>query len=192
MVRDARPGDIVTSTTLQDIPPTDVVGVGARRRRMIVTEFSKTAIIAAPPDQVWRTLADLEAIENYSPGVKSASYTSVEREGVGAGRHCDFHGPGTVHERVVHWEEGERLAIQIEKGFPADDVMADFRLNAVEGGTRVDVHFSYEPRYGPIGSLIDRIMMRAYAERAMQSLVKGLKRHTETGERQEPRSRSRR
>ena len=183
---------MVTTATLQNTNVRDAVGARVCRRRMIVTELTKTAHIDAPPDQVWRTLADLEAVEQYSPGVRSASYTSVEREGVGASRSCDFHGPGTVHERVVHWEEGERLAIQIEKGFPADDVMADFRLNAVEGGTRVEVHFSYEPRYGPIGSLMDRIMMRAYAERAMQSLVKGLKRHTETGERQEPRSRSRR
>lgn len=152
--------------------------------------FTKTAIIDAPPAEVWATLADLEAVERYSPGVKTASYTSDEREGVGASRYCDFHGPGSVHERVVHWEEGERLAINIEKGFPANNVIADFRLSAVDGGTQVDVHFSYEPKYGPLGALMDRFMMRSYSEKAMQGLVKGLKRHTETGERQDPRSRS--
>lgn len=156
-----------------------------------MAEFTKTTVIDAPPAEVWRILADLESVELYSPGVKTASYTSAEREGIGASRYCDFHGPGSVHERVVHWEKGERLGIHIEKGFPADNVIADFRLSPVEGGTRVDVHFSYDNKYGPLGALMDRLLMRAYAEKAMHSLVKGLKRHTETGERQDPRSRSR-
>lgn len=83
-----------------------------------MAEFTKTAVIDAPPDEVWRILADLEAVELFSPGVKTASHTSAGREGVGASRYCDFHGPGSVHERVVHCEKGERLGIQIEKGFP--------------------------------------------------------------------------
>jgi carbon monoxide dehydrogenase subunit G len=154
-------------------------------------QFTKTILIDAPRSEVWRTLADLEAVELYSPSVKTATYTLDERERVGASRYCDFHGPGSVNERVVNWEEGERLGIHIEKGFPAEDVIADFRLRDEDGGTRVDVHFSYERKYGPIGALMDRLMMRSYAEKAMHSLVKGLKRHTETGERQEPRSRTR-
>ena len=54
--------DIVATATLQKTPFADGVEVATRRRRMIVTEFSKAAHIDAPPDQVWRTLADLEAV----------------------------------------------------------------------------------------------------------------------------------
>lgn len=99
-------------------------------------QFTETIVIDAPRSEVWRTLADLEAVESYSPGVKRASYTSREREGVGAGRHCDFHGPGRVHERVVESVDGERLGIQIEKGFPARNVVAEFRLTDQVGETR--------------------------------------------------------
>ena len=154
-------------------------------------QFTKTVLIGADRSEVWRKLADLEAVELYSPAVKIASLTSKESQGGGASRYCEFHGPGSVHEKVVNWEEGERLAIHIEKGFPAKNVIADFRLSDEDGGTRVDVHFSYERKFGPIGALMDRVMMRSYAEKAMHGLVKGLKRHTETGERQEPRSRTR-
>lgn len=152
--------------------------------------FTKSAVIDRPRAEVWRTLADLEAVELYSPGVKTAQSTSEHREGVGASRYCDFHGPGSVHERVVHWEEGERLGISIEKGFPADNVVADFRLTEVDGGTLVEVEFSYDPKFGPLGALMDRVMMRSYAEKAMHGLMKGLKRHSETGARQDPKARS--
>lgn len=153
--------------------------------------FTKSALIDRPRAEVWRTLADLEAVELYSPAVKTAEYTSERRDGIGASRYCDFHGPGSVHERVVQWHEGERLGIGIEKGFPAKNVVADFRLSDVDGNsTRVEVRFTYDPKFGPIGALMDRVMMRSYAEKAMHGLMKGLKHHSETGARQNPKARS--
>ena len=48
-------------------------------------QFTKTVLIDAPRSEVWRTLADLEAVELYTPSVKTVTYTSDEREGLGGG-----------------------------------------------------------------------------------------------------------
>jgi uncharacterized protein YndB with AHSA1/START domain len=46
--------------------------------------------INAAPEKVWNALADLEAVQNCNPLVAQTRYTSENREGVGASRHCDF------------------------------------------------------------------------------------------------------
>ncbi len=55
-----------------------------------MTRISREIRIHAPKEKVWAAIADLGAIQDFHPGVKKSYYTSEQREGVGASRHCDL------------------------------------------------------------------------------------------------------
>ena len=69
--------------------------------------------VDAPIEKVWAVLADIEAVQDYSPGVVKSYCTSDMREGVDASRHCDLLHTGTVEERIVDWRDGEQYSIEI-------------------------------------------------------------------------------
>lgn len=48
-----------------------------------MTQLDHEIRIAAPPQEVWAVLTDLEAVQYYNLGVKHAEYTTTLREGVG-------------------------------------------------------------------------------------------------------------
>ncbi|MBT8197967.1 MAG: SRPBCC family protein [Acidimicrobiia bacterium] len=144
-------------------------------------KFSISTTIDRPRHEVWQTLADLGSIEVWNPGVVKSYWTSDHREGLGAARHCDLKPFGTLEERATAWDHGERLTIDIHEHtkMPFDRAEADFVLSDEGGGTRVDLHYSYHMKYGPIGRLVDRFAVRKQLIKGLGGLLKGLKRHVE-------------
>ncbi len=62
------------------------------------------------PERVWALLSDLEAVQRYNPGVRTAKIEGARRTGVGAMRACELLSSGRVVERVTQWEDGRALA----------------------------------------------------------------------------------
>ena len=77
---------------------------------------TKEIQITAPIEKVWSVLANIGAVQDYSPRVAKSYYTSDFKEGVGASRHCDLLPTGTVEERIVDWRDGEQYSIEIYEG----------------------------------------------------------------------------
>ncbi len=143
-----------------------------------MTKLSSQVRIEAPAEQVWATLADLAAVQDYSTGVAKAYYTSDVREGVGASRHCDLQNPsGWVEERVTDWQAGREMTIEIyESSGPFKSAFARFAVTPDGQGTTVDFTFDYEVKSGPSEALAKAL------EKANESLLAGLKHYVETGE----------
>ena len=55
----------------------------------------------------------------------------------------------------------------------------DFRLESLGDTTKVTVSPDYRVKYGPIGLVMDRLMVRRMYEKGMASLLHGLKEHVE-------------
>jgi len=148
---------------------------------MSTTFTVSTDPIHASPDQVWALISDLEAVERYAPSVTTARYTSEHREGLGASRHCAFKPMGTVEERVVGWQEGERLSIEIYENtkIPFTTALVDFDVTPNGEGTRVDITMTYTPRFGVIGKAFDRFGIRPQLVRGMKSMATGIKKTVE-------------
>lgn len=153
-------------------PAKEVIAVGS---------FSISTTIDRPRDEVWQTLADLGSIEVWNPGVVKSYWTSEHQEGLGAARHCDLKPFGTLEERATAWDHGERLTIEIHEHtkMPFTRAEADFVLSDDGDGTRIDLHYSYHMRYGPLGPVLDRLAVRKQLVRGLGGLLKGLKRHVE-------------
>jgi hypothetical protein len=113
------------------------------------------------PDRVWALLSDLEAVQRYNPTVRTATVEGEPRKGVGARRSCDLVPKGRVVERVTHWEDGRAVGLEVaESDWPIHFMRWVTRIEGVGGGTRITQHLEYKVKFGPLGWLLDNLVMR--------------------------------
>jgi hypothetical protein len=115
-----------------------------------------------PPERVWLLLADLEAVQRYNPTVRRAAIEGQQRSGVGARRVCELQPKGRVVERVTHWQEQREVGLEV--------VESDWPIRFMRWVTRVEPHTSastritqdleYQLKLGPVGWLLDKLMMK--------------------------------
>src|SRR5689334_5691164 len=67
-------------------------------------KITMSVCIDAPAERVWSVLGDFGSIHLWVDAIQH-SYCPGAVRGVGATRVCELKG-GTVHERVVEWDEG--------------------------------------------------------------------------------------
>lgn len=147
---------------------------------MIATRTIRHEIsIDAPRERVWEVLSRLDRFGDYSPMVKEVSMLTEQSRGVGAERRCHAYRPGHVDERVVAWEDGSTVALEVTGGMPITGTGV-WTLTGSEP-TTVSFQLDYRPRLGPIGLLMDRLMMGRQMDKGFASNLAGLKAHVESG-----------
>jgi ligand-binding SRPBCC domain-containing protein len=150
-----------------------------------MTTFTSQVRINAPKDKVWSVLADLGGIQRYNPAVSKSYYNTEETDGVGAGRVCELLPMGEVKETASQWKDGESYTLDVTpvKAMPPmKDVQAEFSVRADDDGTVVNLEMNYNMKFGPIGALMDAIMVKPQFSSVAPNILKGLKHFVETGE----------
>lgn len=149
-------------------------------------KITRTINIQAPRSAVWAGLADFGNISKLSAGVKSSRLTSEQSEGVGTTRHCDLEMMGaTVEERITGWQEGESLDIDIydfSKMPMVKSMGAEFRLEDAGEGTKLTASMMYDVGMGPIGWVMNAIMMKPMMAKNWSQFLAGVRHGIETGE----------
>lgn len=144
------------------------------------------ARIEAPVARAWEVISDFENIANVAPQVSASRLTSEQSTGIGATRHCDLTLFGsTVEERIVEWDEGRSLKIDIyeSKRIPlVGRQQGTFVVEEDGNGSRVIATLDYEVKYGPLGGLTHAAMMRRKLDGSWLAFVAGIKQFAETGE----------
>ncbi|MCI0694137.1 SRPBCC family protein [candidate division KSB1 bacterium] len=137
--------------------------------------------INAAPEKVWNVLANLEAVQYYNPLVAKTRYTSENREGVGASRHCDFKPKGFSKERITDWIPARLLGMEVvESSFPMTFTRWKTHLVAEGGGTRVTQDLEYGMKLGLLGELLNKLMMKKKYDGILAEIFTGLKNHVES------------
>lgn len=143
---------------------------------------SKEILINATSKMVWEVLANIGAVEDYSPGIAKSFYTSEIKEGLGASRHCDLLPKGTVEERIVDWRNRDYYAIEIYDG---TDLLysgiAHFTVVGQGTETRVIQKMDYIPAEKLPASLEGK-SMKGLVTKVVKGNLLGLKHFIETGE----------
>ncbi len=135
---------------------------------------------ACLPDRVWALLSDLEAVERYNPGVKHAAIEGAQRTGIGARRSCELLPRGRVVERVTHWEDGRTVGLEVvESDCPIHFMRWVTRIEAAEGGTRVTQSLEYAVKFGPLGWLLDHLVMKRKLTATLDQVFASLAMHAE-------------
>lgn len=126
-----------------------------------MTTLSHRLEAACPPPALWALLADLEAVQRYNPTVRSARVLDGPRTGVGAARRCDLVPEGRVVERVTVWEDGAAVGFElVESDWPVHFLRWTTRITPRDGGSVVSQELEYQVKFGPVGWLLDRLVMR--------------------------------
>lgn len=138
--------------------------------------------INASVSKVWQILADLEAVQHYIPTVAGAKYISEQKSGVGAARHCDFTSSGFAKERVTEWKPEEVLGLEMyESSWPMKFMRWRTMLRNEDGGTLMSQDMEYELKFGILGQIMDRFMMRRKLDGIMNEVFSKLKHFVESG-----------
>jgi len=152
---------------------------------MKITTIARKVVINAPKQKVWEAIADFGNVSRLSPNIVESHSTSEQKQGVGAERHCDFAAMGAqVEERIVAWNEGESLKIDIyeTKNMPMiTDMEAEFSLETEGEGTEITGIFEYKMT-SSLGNLINNLSMKKMNEKTWVKFIAGIKHHVETGE----------
>ncbi len=144
--------------------------------------LQRVATIGAPPEAVWATLADFDAISEWAGNVDHSSSTTEATEGVGTARRVQA-GRIVLIETVTVWEAPSTLAYTLD-GLPplARTVTNRWDLAAAAGdagATAVTFTTTIEPLGGPRGRIGQRILGRVLGK-AADDLVQGLAAHDHT------------
>lgn len=135
---------------------------------------------ACPPERIWALLADLEAVERYNPGVRRATLEGAQASGVGARRSCELVPKGRVVERVTHWEEGRAVGLEVvESDWPIHFMRWVTCIEPSERGTRITQSLDYAVKFGPLGWLLDRLVMRRKLTATVDHVFASLAQHAE-------------
>lgn len=146
-------------------------------------QFTLERTMNEASDKVWAAIADFGGIHRFHPGVKSSPIINGRSSGVGSQRTCKMYNGMSVTEEIVEFHEGESMTVDVTKGaLPVKNMQAVFRVFEVaEGVTRVTVEMSYRPRFGPLGYVMNPLIIRPSIRRLLGQVLAGLQQHLETG-----------
>lgn len=150
-----------------------------------MTTIIREITIDAPVQKVWDILADFGAIYKFNPGVPTSRSTSTANGGLGATRHCDLLPAGSIEERIIDWHEGHSYKIEIYSGKgipPFKTAVAQLTVRPDGTGTHARMSVEYKLKFGLLGSLMDRLLVKKQYDKAVPGILAGLKHFVETGE----------
>lgn len=138
-----------------------------------MAKSSSSALVPAPPEQVWQTLADFGGISRWGTGVDQSSLLTDVSQGLGATRRVQV-GRNAVRETITAWQPGKQLAYRLI-GLPPviREAVNTWELTAEGTATAVTLTAQVKTKGGP---LIARLVARRLG-RINKDLVAGLRDH---------------
>lgn len=128
-----------------------------------------------PPAALWTVLADLGRVAEYNDSVRSARISPAEGGRKGAIRICALVPKGEVTERVTEWEEGRSLGLEVVKSdWPVQFMNWVTNIEPAGSGSRVIQRLEYKMKFGPVGWLLNALVMRRAIERNVGKALKGM------------------
>ncbi len=150
-----------------------------------MNQLSSTKTVRAPLSRVWDTLVDVGTIAEWHPGVERSPVLSDHRTGLGAVRRVELYDGSSAIEEVTSLAEGRSLTVTMsEHSMPLSRGAATFEVEPDgDGCTVVTMTMDYEMKYGPLGWLMNAVMLRPIMGKLLANVLSGLDHHLVTGER---------
>lgn len=138
-------------------------------------------LINASIEKVWGILADLEQLEKYDPTVKKSSLVSSEASGLGAKRKVEMlDGKNWFEEKVTVFKPNTSLTFQLtDCSFPIKGLSHSYSFERIGNQTKVKQVMDYTVKFGIVGKLLDKMMIRKQSDRGIKLFMSGLKSRAE-------------
>jgi ligand-binding SRPBCC domain-containing protein len=136
--------------------------------------------IKAPAELVWDVLADFGSVQNWAPYMRRSHLIGEQQAGIGMRRGMRHAWGFRFEEVVTQWHESKGFAFDVLKApFPMKDVKEVWVLGSENGHTAVETQVRYGTHLGPLGALVDWLLVRFVVRREMRAGLGGLKEYTE-------------
>jgi uncharacterized protein YndB with AHSA1/START domain len=138
--------------------------------------------IHASPEALWRILTGLELLAAYDPTVKTATLLSTQETGLGAARRVTMRdGKNWFEEKIVVFEPNQALAYQLtDCSFPIQGLRHSYTFEQIGNQTKVRQVMAYTVKFGWLGRLLDRLMIRKQTDSGVKKFFAGLKEYAES------------
>ncbi len=140
--------------------------------------------IDASADRVWKIVADFGNVSVFNPLVERAELLSRNDRGLDAKRVCHLYNKKSAVEEIDEWQEGVGFTVSIiDAPMPLNNVKARLGVRSTGANTSVaTMEMSYDPKYGPLGLLINALILKSAMRKMLSRVLTGLAHHTTTGE----------
>jgi uncharacterized protein YndB with AHSA1/START domain len=144
-----------------------------------VTTIERTIEIRAPRKRVWAQLTDFAQMQAWFLGVKRVQVPGgVAR--AGAERLLTLVWGASHRERFGHWEPEKSFSIIVlDPPRFVREWTALIRIDEVGAGTTVFWEMRWEPRFGLLGRVFDRVLLRPAIGTALRVSLGRLRRRVE-------------
>ena len=88
----------------------------------------------------------------------------------------------SIEDRVLEWDEGRRYLLDSSGMLVMKYVRNEWSVAPDGEGSSVTVTFDFAAKFGVLGALAERLMMRRAVRNWVRLILAGLKHHIETGE----------
>ncbi len=147
-------------------------------------EVQVARTIDVPAEEAWKIIDDFGGIYQYHPLVERSPIKNGVASGLGAERVCYFDNGNAITERITGYEAGRELTVEItDPGkFPLKTAIAKLSVRPA-GSHRSTVQFGmrFQPKFGPVGWLMGKTVMRSQFRNILGDVLAGLETHAKTG-----------
>ena len=154
-----------------------------------MTTLKFDTIVTGDKDTLWKVLADFAGISVFHPTVpNSYVINGTDRTGLGAERRCELNNDGTkfVEERIIRFVEGEEYDVEIYGGTqmpPVTNFIITIGMKSLsENQHRIYMIANYQPKFGPIGTVMNMLIIQPFISKALNGVLIGFKHHMTTGQ----------
>ena len=146
-----------------------------------MTTLNNRITVNASVEELWKVLSDLEELAKYDPTVKTSTIISAHRTGLDAKRKVLMHdGKNWFEEKITEFEPSRALCFQLtDCSFPIKGLRHSYRFKPTSAGTEVEQVMEYTVKFGLLGKVLDRLMIRKQTSAGIQKFFAGLKAHVE-------------
>ena len=134
-------------------------------------------------ETVWKVLDNYGAIYKYNPGVETSEVIGKKKTGLGASRVCHFYDGSSLKETIIKYVPNAGYSFELSDfSLPLKHATSHFQLEPLPGNSSlVSVTLEFEPKFGPLGWLMAKLLMRPMLTKALNGLTKGLDDHMKSG-----------
>jgi ribosome-associated toxin RatA of RatAB toxin-antitoxin module len=146
-----------------------------------MTVLKNEILINGSIDTIWELLSNVEVLANYDPTVQTSVATTEAKSGIDASRKVNMiDGKNWFEEKVTEWKPGEAVTYQLTAcSFPVSSLKHSYSFDLVGEKVMVKQVMEYSVKYGFLGKVLDRLMMRKETSNGIKKFLSGLKSYVE-------------
>lgn len=148
-----------------------------------MNQINSETKINAPKEKVWEVLSDFGSIAKWAPGVAHSTSLTAANKGVGCERSCEIPKVGSLHEKIIEWNEGSGYKYEVDPipGTPIKSAFTTWSTKDENGQTVVQITSQYELA----GNEEENKIFLEQTRGLLDTILAGLKQFIETGKKME-------